>query len=134
MTPLRHDRLAQLDKHETSKPVMVSCKFNFHWSQHYFYWNFTRHLDANFVQNARFVLFTKTSNVLTSMVLFFFHLSKKSCVNFRMLCYFFLTIPFFSSDKGLFTKRQNSLWDKRAYSLITKMLIDNSCSFPFEVM
>ena len=31
-----HDRLAQLDKHQTSKPVMVSCEFNSHRRQLYF--------------------------------------------------------------------------------------------------
>ena len=28
-----HDIFAQLDKHKTAKPVMVSCEFNFHWRQ-----------------------------------------------------------------------------------------------------
>ena len=31
-----YDRLAQLDKHQTSKPLMVSCEFNSHWRQLYF--------------------------------------------------------------------------------------------------
>ena len=26
-----YDRLAQLDKHQTSDPVMVSCEFDSHW-------------------------------------------------------------------------------------------------------
>ena len=29
----RHNRLAQLDKHQTSKPVMVSCEYNSHLRQ-----------------------------------------------------------------------------------------------------
>ena len=29
----RHDRLAQLDEHQTSKPMMVGCEFNLHWAQ-----------------------------------------------------------------------------------------------------
>ena len=28
-----HVQLAQLDKHQTSKPVIVSCEFNSHWMQ-----------------------------------------------------------------------------------------------------
>ena len=31
-----HVCLAQLDRHQTCKPVMVSCEFNSHWRQLYF--------------------------------------------------------------------------------------------------
>ena len=33
---LTHVSLAQLDTHQTSKPVLVSCEFNSHWRQLYF--------------------------------------------------------------------------------------------------
>ena len=38
--------LAELDRHPTCKPVMVSCEFDSHWRQLYF----LRHINANFVQ------------------------------------------------------------------------------------
>ena len=44
-----HVFLAQLDRHQTSKPVMVCCEFNSHWGQLYF----LRHFDANFVQKCQ---------------------------------------------------------------------------------
>ena len=33
MSLARHNKLAQLDKHQTSKPVLISCEFNSHWRQ-----------------------------------------------------------------------------------------------------
>ena len=30
-----NDRSAQLDEHQTYKPVIVSCEFNFHWKELY---------------------------------------------------------------------------------------------------
>ena len=44
-----HVCLAQLDRHQTCEPVMVSCEFNYHWRQLYL----LRHLDANFVQTCQ---------------------------------------------------------------------------------
>ena len=58
-----HACLAQLDQHQTCKPVMVSVVSSNPTGGNF---NFLRHFDANFVQksdrNARFVLFTKTSS------------------------------------------------------------------------
>ena len=41
-----HVCLAQLDRHQICKPVIVSCEFNSQWRQLYF----LRHLYANFVE------------------------------------------------------------------------------------
>ena len=56
-----HACLAQLDQHQTCKPVMVSVVSSNPTGGNF---NILRHLDANFVQNdrnVRFVLLTKTS-------------------------------------------------------------------------
>ena len=44
----RHDRLAQLDKHQTYKPVVVSCEFNSQWRQLYILLKLFRHLNTIF--------------------------------------------------------------------------------------
>ena len=46
------DKLAQLVKHRTSKPVMVSCEFNPYWSKLYFLLKRFK-IDANFVQKCQ---------------------------------------------------------------------------------
>ena len=46
----RQDRIAQLEKHQTSKLLMVSCEFNSHWRQLYFLMKLLRHADAKFGQ------------------------------------------------------------------------------------
>ena len=59
----RFDRLAQLDKHQTSKPVMFSCELISTGGNFIFLLKLLRHFDANFVQNVRnfrFVLLMKT--------------------------------------------------------------------------
>ena len=48
-----HVCLAQLDKHQTSKLVMVCCEFNSHWRQLYFLLKLLKHLDVNFVQKCQ---------------------------------------------------------------------------------
>ena len=49
----RQDKLEQLGKHHTSKPVMVSCEFNSHWRQLYFLLKLLRHINVNFVQKCQ---------------------------------------------------------------------------------
>ena len=57
----------QLDKHQTSKPVMVRCEFNSHWRQPYFFaetfYDTLMPILYKNVRNVRFLLFTKTSYV-----------------------------------------------------------------------
>ena len=58
-----HVCLAQLDRHQTCKPVMVSCDFNSHWRQLYFFKDISMLILYRNVRNVKFMLFSKTSNV-----------------------------------------------------------------------
>ena len=60
----RHGRLAQLDKHQTSKPVMVSVS-SIPTKDNFIFATSTVILYKN-VRNLRSLLFTKTSNVLAT--------------------------------------------------------------------
>ena len=56
--------LAQLDKHQTSKSVVVSCEFNSHWRQFYFSLQPFKIPPYQFCyKHFRFVLFAKASNI-----------------------------------------------------------------------
>ena len=54
--------LAQLDKHQTSKPVMISCEFNSHWRL-YFCWNLSKPLDDIFVQKCQIYVICENFNL-----------------------------------------------------------------------
>ena len=91
-----HVCLAQLDQHQTCKPVMVSVVSSNPTGSNII---FLRHLDANFVQNDRyvsFVLFTKTSNVMSQSS---FSHTKRKCQYWQLCLYCMKTKK--SSDKML---------------------------------
>ena len=64
-----YGKLAQLNKYQTSKPILVSCKFNSQRRQLYFLLKLFKILWCQFlyrnVRYVRFVLFAQTSGVLS---------------------------------------------------------------------